>query len=66
MTIILILRIALVGIIISVVGNVIETAGGKKDYVTIVQLCGFMLILYWVFPYLLDLFNTIKDLLNFA
>lgn len=66
MTILLILRIALVGIIIAVVGNVIETAGGKKDYVTIVQLCGFILILYWVLPYLLDLFNTIKDLLNFA
>lgn len=65
MTISLIIRIALVGIIVSVVGHVIENAGGKKEYTTIVQLCGFILVLYWVIPYIIDLFNSIKDLLNF-
>lgn len=64
MTITLIIKIALVGIIISVVGHVIENAGGKKEYTTIIQLCGFIIVLYWVLPYLIDLFNTIKDILN--
>lgn len=64
MTITLIIKIALVGIIVSVVGHVIENAGGKKEYTTIIQLCGFILVLYWVLPYLVDLFDTIQSLLN--
>lgn len=66
MTISLIIRIALVGIIVSVVGHVIENAGGKKEYTTIVQLCAFILVLYWVIPYIVDLFDTIQELLNFS
>ena len=66
MTIVLILRIALVGIIVSVVGHIIDSVGGKKEYNTIIQLCGLILVLYWVIPYLIDLFNSIKELLNFS
>lgn len=66
MTIQLIIRIALVGIIVSVIGHVIDNAGGKKEYTTIVQLCGFILVLYWVLPYLTDLFESITKLLDLA
>lgn len=66
MTIQLIIRIALVGIIVSVIGHVIDNAGGKKEYTTIVQLCGFILVLYWVLPCLTDLFESITKLLDLA
>lgn len=66
MTISLIIRIALVGIIVSVMGHVIDNAGAKKEYTTLIQLCGFILVLYWVIPYVIDLFDSIKKLLNFA
>ena len=66
MTIGLIIRIALVGIIVSVIGHVIENAGGKKEYTMIIQLCGLILVIYWVLPFLTDLFNSIKNLLDVA
>lgn len=66
MTTSLIIRIALVAIIVSVMGHVIDNAGGKKEYTTIVQLCGFILVLYWVIPYIVELFETIQKLLDFA
>lgn len=66
MTITLIIKIALVGIIVSVLGHVIENAGGKKEYSTICQLVGFIIVLYWVIPYIVELFTTIQKLLNFS
>ena len=64
MTITLIFKIAVVGIIVSLLGHVIENAGGKKEYSMLVTLCGLILVLYWVIPYITDLFQSIQTLLN--
>lgn len=58
----LIIRIALVGIIVSIINHIIKNAGGKDEYGMVVGLVGFILILTWVIPYIIDLFHTIQSL----
>ena len=66
MTISLILRIAIVGIVVSIIGHVIDNAGGRKEYTMLVGLCAFLLVLYWVMPCLKDLFQTIETMVNYV
>jgi stage III sporulation protein AC len=63
MDIYLILRIALVGIIVSILNQILNQA--KKDELAfLVTLGGWLLVLLWLLPYISDLFTTIQDLFN--
>lgn len=63
MDIYLILRIALVGIIVSILNQILNQA--KKDELAfLVTLGGWLLVLLWLLPYISDLFTTIQNLFN--
>ncbi len=61
MSIDLIFRIAAVGILVSVLGQVLKHAG-RDEQAFLVSLSGLILVLLWVVPYILELFETIQRL----
>lgn len=61
MTINLIFKIAAVGILVSVLGQVLKHSG-RDEQAFLVSLAGLVLVLLWVVPYILELFETIQSL----
>ena len=63
MTIALLLKIAAVGLVISVVNQILKHAG-RDDQATIVTLAGMILVILWIIPYILELFETLQSLFS--
>ncbi len=63
MTINLIFKIAAVGILVSVLGQVLKHSG-REEQAFLVSLSGLILVLLWVIPYILELFETIQKLFS--
>ena len=61
MTINLIFKIAAVGILVSLLGQVLKHSG-RDEQAFLVSLAGLILVLLWVVPYIEDLFETIQRL----
>ena len=61
MSINLIFRIAAVGILVSVLGQVLKHAG-REEQAFLVSLSGLILVLLWVIPFILELFRSIQEL----
>ena len=61
MTINMIFKIAAVGILVSVLGQVLKHSG-RDEQAFLVSLAGLILVLVWVVPYIEDLFGTIQRL----
>lgn len=61
MTINLIFKIAAVGILVSVLCQVLKHSG-REEQAFLTSLAGLLLVLYWVVPYIYELFETIKEL----
>lgn len=61
MTINLIFKIAAVGILVSVLGQVLKHSG-RDEQAFLVSLAGLVLVLLWVVPYILELFETVQRL----
>ena len=61
MTINLIFKIAGVGILVSVLGQVLKHSG-REEQAFLVSLAGLILVLLWVVPYIQELFQTIEQL----
>lgn len=61
MTVNLIFKIAAVGILVSVVGQVLKHAG-REEQAFLVSLTGLVLVLSWIMPYIYELFSTMKAL----
>ena len=61
MTITLIFKIAAVGILVSVLGQVLKHSG-REEQAFLVSLAGLILVLLWVVPYIQELFQTIEQL----
>lgn len=61
MTINLIFKIAAVGILVSVLGQVLKHSG-REEQAFLVSLAGLILVLLWVVPYIQKLFQTIEQL----
>ena len=61
MTINLIFKIAAVGILVSVLGQVLKHYG-REEQAFLVSLAGLILVLLWVVPYIQELFQTIEQL----
>ena len=57
----MIFRIAAVGILVSVLGQVLKHAG-REEQAFLVSLSGLILVLLWVIPYILELFRSIQEL----
>ena len=61
MTINLIFKIAAVGILVSVLGQVLKHSG-REEQAFLVSLAGLILVLLWFVPYIQELFQTIEQL----
>ena len=57
----LIFRIAAVGIMVSVICQVLKHIG-REEQAFLTSLAGLVLVLFWIVPYIYDLFETIKKL----
>lgn len=57
----LIFKIAAVGIIVSVVGQVLKHSG-REEQAFLTSLAGLVMVLMWIVPYIYDLFETIQKL----
>jgi stage III sporulation protein AC len=61
MNINLIFRIAAVGILVSVLNQILKQSG-RDEQAYLVNLAGLLLVLFWIVPYIFDLFEIIKSL----
>lgn len=57
----IIFKIAAVGILVSVLGQLLKNAG-RDDLGHLVSLAGLIVVLFWVLPYVLELFETMQKL----
>lgn len=63
MTVNLIFKIAAVGILVSVLGQVLKHSG-REEHAFLTSLAGLLLVLFWIVPYIYELFETIKTLFS--
>ena len=61
MEISLIFRIAAVGILVSILCQVLKHSG-REEHAFLTSMAGLLLVLYWLVPYIYELFETIQDL----
>lgn len=59
----LIFKIAAVGILVSVMCQMLKHSG-REDQAFLTSLAGLILVLFWIVPYIYDLFETIKNLFS--
>ena len=59
----LIFKIAAVGILVSVLGQVLKHSG-REEQAFLTSLAGLILVLFWIVPYIYDLFEFIRDLFS--
>ncbi|MBA4701605.1 stage III sporulation protein AC [Faecalicatena contorta] len=63
MTINLIFKIAAVGILVSILSQVLKHSG-RDEHAFLASFAGLILVLSWVLPYIYDLFTSIKQLFS--
>lgn len=63
MSINLIFKIAAVGILVSILSQVLKHSG-REEQAFLTSLAGLLLVLFWIVPYIYDLFETIKSLFS--
>ncbi|MCQ2539254.1 MAG: stage III sporulation protein AC [Acetatifactor sp.] len=63
MTVSLIFKIAAVGILVTILGQVLKHSG-RDENAFMVSLAGLILVLTWIVPYIYDLFQTIQTLFS--
>lgn len=63
MTIELIFKIAAVGILVTILGQILKHSG-REENAFLVSLAGLIIVLSWVLPYIYDLFASVKDLFD--
>ncbi len=61
MSVNLIFKIAAVGIIVTVLSQVLKHSG-REEHAFLISLAGLMIVLFWVLPYIYDLFETMRSL----
>lgn len=61
MTINIIFKIAAVGILVSVLNQVLKHSG-RDEQAFLTSLAGLVLVLLWIIPYINELFETIRNL----
>ena len=61
MSVNLIFKIAAVGILVAVLGQVLKHSG-REEQAFLTSLAGLLLGLFWILPYISDLFDDIRRL----
>ena len=63
MDIYFILRIAVVGILVSILNQILKQSG-RDELAFLTSLAGLVLVLLWLLPHITELFLSIQQLLN--
>lgn len=63
MSVNVIFKIAAVGILVSVISQVLKHSG-REEHAFLTSLAGLILVLFWIIPYIYELFETIKQLFS--
>ena len=61
MSVNLIFKIAAVGILVSVLSQVLKHSG-REEQAFLTSLAGLMLVLFWILPYIFELFDSLSRL----
>ena len=57
----IIFKIAAVGILISVLSQILKHSG-REEQAFLVSLAGLLIVLFWIVPYIYELFSSIQEL----
>ena len=63
MSVNLLFKIAAVGILVSVLTHVLKHSG-REEEAFLTSLAGLLLVLFWVIPYINELFVSVKELFS--
>ena len=63
MTIGVIFKIAAVGILVSILSQVLKHSG-REEQAFLVSLAGLLVVLFWIVPYIYELFASMKRLFS--
>ena len=63
MSVNLIFKIAAVGILVTVLSQVLKHSG-REEHAFLTSLAGLLVVLFWILPYIYELFDTIKKLFS--
>ena len=61
MSVNLIFKIAAVGILVSILSQVLKHSG-RDEQAFLTSLAGLLLVLFWIIPYIYELFETMQSL----
>ena len=61
MSISLIFKIAAVAILVTVLSQVLKHSG-REEHAFLTSLAGLLIVLFWIVPYIYELFETMKNL----
>lgn len=61
MEISLIFKIAAVGILVTILGQVLKHSG-REEHAFLISLAGLIVVLSWILPYIYNLFESIQTL----
>lgn len=61
MSVNLIFKIAAVGILVTVLSQVLKQSG-REEHAFLTSLAGLIIVLLWIVPYIFELFETMKEL----
>ena len=61
MTVSLIFKIAAVGILVTVISQVLKHSG-REEHAFLTSLAGLLIVLFWIVPYIYELFQSIQKL----
>lgn len=57
----IIFKIAAVGILVSMLSQILKHSG-RDEQAFLISLAGLLIVLFWILPYIYELFETIKNL----
>ena len=63
MDISLLFKIAAVGILVSILSQVLKHSG-REEQAFLTSVAGLLLVLFWIVPYIYDLFESIRRLFS--
>ena len=63
MSVTIIFKIAAVGIVITVLGQVLKHSG-REEQAFLVSLAGLIMVLFWIIPYIRELFDVMVQLFS--
>ena len=59
----IIFKIAAVGVIVSILNQILKHSG-RDDQAFLTSLVGILIVLYWVIPYIVELFSSMQKLFD--